>query len=498
MALLASGFTFAQSGILDTSFGNNGIVNIPGTGQVDMAYAVTTQSDGKIIAAGMSVYSYCIKRYNTNGSLDASFGNQGEVIQSIGEISPDIIHDVKVQPDGKIVVTGTADTYRYMFVARYNSNGTPDTGFGTNGVATWDVYPNSTTMQEVATSVFILPDGKLIMAGGVSDPGFMSRWPFIAKFNADGTPDSTFGGIGAILDTDLGTPESVACYPDGKVVFVFLDYINDNYTAVFKRYTSTGETDTSFGTNGNGIVYVSGGVGNYVSRAMTLQPDGKIVAGGMAVTTPNVGDFSVVRLNYDGSRDTTFGTNGMIIPLTTPGHDEIQQIIVQPDGKIIGAGLGHSGQSFTLARYNANGSADTGFGNAGVISTSINTESHQVTGLTLQADGRIVTSNIVYNTPDYAHFLLMRYLGGNGTAGIEELATTGIAIYPNPAANLLNISNPDNIVLDGIGILDITGKVVLQQMGNLQQIDVQNLSPGMYFLKLTTNNKEYLHKFIKQ
>ncbi|MFN0278168.1 MAG: Calx-beta domain-containing protein [Pyrinomonadaceae bacterium] len=338
---------YNSNGLLDTSFNDSGIIQtsigVGGSG----ASSVALQSDGKIVAAGASVASaqsfstpdIAVVRYNNNGSLDASFNGSGIVTTRIG--GGDVAHSVAIQPDGKIIVAGGHNTQSSPLtfaLVRYNSNGSLDTSFnGTGKVLT----PNG-----AAYSVAIQSDGKIIAAGDVG-VNFA-----VARYNADGTLDPSFNGTGVVVTavsqgSDGG--RSVAIQSDGKIVVAgYADDLNQGQTDfVVVRYNSNGTLDTSF--NGTGIVRtaVNSGSQNFTySRSLSIQSDGKIVVVGSALINSNY-TFAVVRYNRDGTLDTSFNGTGKV---TTPSGGGYS-VALQPNGKIVAAGSSNS--NFAIARYNA-------------------------------------------------------------------------------------------------------------------------------------------------
>ncbi len=240
-------------------------------------------------------------------------------------------------------------------------------------------------------------DGKIVMVGGTFTDFVMAR------FNADGSLDTSFG-IGGKVTTDMGSglrPEeglAVAIQGDGKIVVAGYVGINgpgpNKVTTVFAiaRYNSDGSLDTSFGTGGR----VSGGV-NGRARAVVIQPDGKIVlAGDFELELSNgtfVSDFTVARFNTNGSLDLAFGGTGSGQTATDIGQafNTASNVVLQPDGAIVLSGKANCGQAACdhtdVVRYSANGLLDTSFGNGGKLTLAGKLVGE---GLARQADGKLV------------------------------------------------------------------------------------------------------------
>src|SRR5436190_5296595 len=219
--------------MLDPTFGNGGIVITRGSEPrtlLNAASAMAIQADGKIIVVGegAATLGFAVVRYNTDGSLDSSFGSGGIVITEVGSLNYGAA-SVALQPDGKIVVAGKAITdfaFRHtnFAVARYNPNGSLDTSFGGTGAIVTSIGDSNIAV----TSVKIQSDGKIIAAGSSSDPADGDF--VIVRYATDGSLDTSFGGTGIVI-IDIGGPNdhaaSVAIQPDGKIVVAGSSYRAD-------------------------------------------------------------------------------------------------------------------------------------------------------------------------------------------------------------------------------------------------------------------------------
>ncbi|MHA3787497.1 T9SS type A sorting domain-containing protein [Flavobacterium hauense] len=488
---------FAQAGTLDASFGANGISNVPGTSGIgEVARAVTVLDNGKILAAGERLGRACVKRYNSDGTLDATFGGQGEVSNAIGYPHHNPTN-ITIQPDGKILVCGHTNA-KNVFLARFTANGTIDVDFGTNGAVYFYPGAASGTIPLIPHCATVLTDGKIIVTGLIA--GAENTWGiFAVKFNADGIVDTTYGYEGYVGEAASQYPSSSVCYPDGKTVFAIFTTATSfigTFTTL-KRFDETGVLDPTFGQGG--IVQLTNGELDYAIRDMVLQADGKIVAGGGSSTSETTGaEFAITRLNYDGTPDLTFGLSGTVIPFN-PGGEEIFKITVHSDGMIVGAGQDNSSNNFNVVRFNSTGMQDMSFGVNGVAKTSLGSYYHQVNDVTVQPDGKIIVAGMVLlPTSEEYNFLLLRYLGSNTTASLNNNTLTQISLYPNPTSSTLNLANAENLNIESLTVTDMTGKVVLLQKDNNAQLNVEKLPQGMYFL--TVSSKEGIQnlKFIKE
>ncbi|HEY9164622.1 MAG TPA: T9SS type A sorting domain-containing protein [Candidatus Kryptonia bacterium] len=329
----------------------------------DVGVSVALQSDGKILVAGQSRLSlgdaFAVARYNTNGALDNTFGTNGTVRTVIngGDGTVDQGKSIAVQSDGKIVVGGLShNTSGYVFaVARYNSDGTPDHSFGTAGTVTTSI--NGGAGNDYGWSIAVQKNGKIVVAGqSFSSSGNAFA---VARFNSNGTLDNSFGTNGTAR-THIGggdgtddDAESVGIDPNGKLVVGGMSHRDDGYLFAVARYNVNGTLDTSFGTNGTVITQISGGSDYGLCSA--VQSDGKIVLAGFS--SDSAGDaFAMARYKMDGTLDSTLNAVGTI--RTQLSGDLVTQdigtsVAIQRNGKIVMAGFSIfvTGSAFAVVRY---------------------------------------------------------------------------------------------------------------------------------------------------
>lgn len=209
-------------------------------GSNDYIAAMLLQPDGKIVVAGQTTnhtdVRFAMARYNADGSLDNSFGTGGKSAISL-QSQFDIIKGIQRQPDGKIVAVGLSmgGHDRSFAVARFTTDGQLDTGFGTNGFTLTDIVGN----QAGANAVVLQPDGKIIAAGGAYT-GERNQLVLV-RYTTDGQLDSTFGTNGVIIrSSDHGASEeasAIAIQPDGKIVVVGVASIEMTRFSLVVRYT---------------------------------------------------------------------------------------------------------------------------------------------------------------------------------------------------------------------------------------------------------------------
>lgn len=390
----------AQAGRLDPTFGHSGIFTDSFNGGTSQPIAVALQSDGKIVVVGEVSSFGGFVRLNTNGTLDSSFGSGGVVTVRFADVDS-IAVGVGIQTDGKIVAAGTGLPGGGKIV-RLNTNGTVDASFGSSGFVTLSFTPGLFAL---------LPNGRMLVIGDVGG----TANAIIEQFDNNGQPDTTFGSNGKAA-LQMQSVSAVALQGDGKIL------ISSGATGAspfFPAGPSAGSV-ARYNTNGtpDGTFGIAGQVGVLAApTALAVQGDGRILAAG-AITTKlspagNSAGFGVIRLNSDGSVDTSFATHGGTLtgfanfPLTGPFA-----LAIQTNGDIVAAGeAGVSTtqllESFALARYLSTGQLDGTFGTGGRVTTSFGSNAVAFIGaLALQRDGKI----IAVGSNNDSNFIVARYL----------------------------------------------------------------------------------------
>jgi uncharacterized delta-60 repeat protein/CSLREA domain-containing protein len=436
--LLWSSYAFtayARPGDLDPGFGQNGTVTTPIGEAVttEEANSVVLQGDGKVVAGGYTNRNgnvdFALARYNADGTLDSSFGTGGEVVTAISSAS-DVINAVAVQSDGKIIaagITGAGTGQQNIALARYNSDGSLDTSFGSNGIVITVLGPP----ENRANAVALQRDGKIVVAG--SSWSNSARFGAVLRYNSDGSLDSSFGQNGIALISNLSSeqPNAIVVQADGKLVTAGTTFNGVHAKISLIRLTSGGAYDSTFGNGGKVLTSVSAGAD--IANDLAVQADGKLVAAGS--TTGSLGeDTLVVRYNRDGSLDSSFGSGGSVATPVVEGNDHALGVAIQSDGKIVTSGeaeIAGPSTAFSTVRYQANGALDTSFGNQGIALTPVISRSSRgplavpsspftssgAHDLAVQSDGRIVSAGGLGVSRDFAptgDFALLRY-NANGT-----------------------------------------------------------------------------------
>jgi uncharacterized delta-60 repeat protein len=478
-----------NAGDLDTTFGadydKNGVpdgyvlTNSPayakdGTPVGDEAYAVAVYPStdpngnaGKILAAGdRAGASFEAVRLLPNGSPDLGFGSGGFVVPLTNGQG----YDMTVDTQGRILMTGYVGTgvgkksNTDVAIVRMLSTGALDTSFGPNrdGKVVTDVSGRG--LDDDGQDIVIQPDGKIVVVGktGRTDS---SADGFILRYNADGSPDTSFGSGGKVVSTLMpGRFDrfvGVAIQPiDGKIV-VCASYpvTNDVITPwgrYLARYNADGTLDTGFGTGGRVDLPFTPVTSGYFNHPITIQGDGKIVwaEGGVNGTDH---DVTVARLTATGSFDTTFGavsgaarTGYVMIPHA--GDDNAASVKIQPDGKLVVVGFWGDGpaQDPFIARLTPDGTLDPGFGSGGIVIHSFSSGSG-LDDVAVQGDGKLVAVGSA-EPPGLTRpaFLVARFLGDSGpspAAASPPAPSSPTAISPPDQAMLAPLATSTDLDL---------------------------------------------------
>lgn len=366
---------YRADGVPDGSFGSGGFTGIDSSRTADIGYALARLSDGSLLVAGKfgdggPAYSdFGVAKLSADGQLDAGFGAGGIAHVNLAPTSTwnDNASAVAVQSTGKIVLGGVAyategaTTYPRFGLVRFHANGTLDTGFGNNGSL---IVPSPMAAGvDYLTAIARLPDGRLpaddaIIAVGHTAAG---NTAIVLRYSADGQPDPGFGSGGRVLlsaavnggvHTGLSTITAAVMQPDGRLILVGQ---GTDRGFAFIRLLASGAPDPGFGTNGRAHVKFTGATLYDEPFSVTLQGNGKIVAGGYAALNEN--DFAVARLLADGTPDPGFGDGqGRAVTSLSTRTDRAAGVAVAPGGAIVLAGyaqIGSAGQAedFALARF---------------------------------------------------------------------------------------------------------------------------------------------------
>lgn len=573
LVLFSFSFTlkiFSQPGALDVTWGTGGIVTTDFAGSDDKGYSIIQQTDGKIVVAGLSKVGasndFAVVRYDINGVLDPTFGTLGTVTTPIGTAN-DVGQCVVQQSDGKLVVVGyTSNGSDNDFaIVRYNTDGSLDPTFGTGGIVTTTVFPGSF---DQAHSVAIQSDGKLVVVG-YTQSGLNTDFAII-RYDQNGGLDLTFQTSGIVTtDFTTGTDEArtVVIQPDGKIVVGGWSSNGTDLDFAVARFTPFGTLDNTFDFDGK----VTTPIGTLDDKgySLILQNDQKIILAGHSNNgTDN--DFALVRYNPDGSLDNTFDLDGKITTGFFPGGNDLgYSAAIQIDNKILVAGQSLNGtdNDFSVARFNPDGSLDLTFDSDGKVTTNIGGLADVGWAVAVQYDSKTIVAGSG-NVSNY-NMAVTRYngcetidltvlqddtsltatgfglyqwvlcdsvyspipgetnptlpLANNGTYAvvinleicqdtsdcitIDALDLNDISIennlliYPNPVKDIVTVYAAENISEVSIRILSMEGKLIFEQLhfsGNKFMLDLSGLTSGIYIMEVIQKDRVVKTRLVKK
>jgi uncharacterized delta-60 repeat protein len=430
---------------------------------------ITVQPDGKILVGGTftsfnGTTQNRLIRLNTDGTKDTSF--------NIGTGFPAQIYSIVIQPDNKILVGGLFTTFNGQSqkrIIRLNTDGKRDTFFNTG-----TLFDSPSSSQDIR-SIALQPDGKILAGGNFTTTDGVSNF---IRLSANGFKDTSFN-IGTGFSTSNSIVYSVALQLDGKIlVGGYFDKFNGTTQKCIIRLNADGTKDTTFdiGTGFDGSV-----------NSIVAQSDGKILAGGEFTTFNGVTQSRLIRLNADGSKDTSFnigtGFNNV------GGGGSIYSIALQPNGKILVGGnfnmfnglLQHS-----LILLNTDGSKDIIFDIGDGFYNS-------VLAITLQPDSKIWVGGAFATYNETESNLLIRLRGDNALA-TDSYVRNSAMIFPNATSDFINVTGFELEPNENAIIINLNGQVIKSLKINKDRIDVSDLKTGIYFVKI----KNIFSKFIKK
>lgn len=394
----------AAPGQLDASFNGGGIAaEAPFNGR---ANALTRQTaDGMLVVVGSRINGgyneFGVARYSSGGTLDTLFGSNGWV-STVQDWSSEALA-VALQPDGRIVVAGYSnDGIRdNIALVRYTAGGAPDVSFGTSGVVKTSIPGANSRAQAVAIDA----SGRILVAGYVENSGFA-----LLRYTDTGILDTTFGNNGIVTTIFRSVSDVASCLAiqgDGKIVAA--GNSSGGYF-LLARYSADGNPDSQFGFGGS--VQTFAGSLSASIRGLKLQQDGKIVVAGHA-SSFFTRDIAVARYTDSGTLDNTFNSSGMVTTDINNGDDTAYDVAIQANGRIVVAGSSSdsfSFEQFALLRYESDGRADYSFGASGRVLTSVSSSpTSRAQGLLIQPDDKIVAAGYFNNGNN--SFAVARYLG---------------------------------------------------------------------------------------
>lgn len=383
--------TSSHAATLDPAFGTAGTTSTA-FGNYGAAARVVIQPDGRIVTGGQDALgNFVLARYTTSGALDTSFNGTGKISTTPAGSCSGQARALALQADGKIVVAGTScpnfTSTRNFTVYRYNTDGSLDPTFGSEGKATVNFTAGASEACAVAVQ------GSSIWVAGYAGSSFA-----LARLTSSGTLDNSFGGGSGTVTSVVGTSSAFAngivVQADGKPVLA--GYASSVGTVfALTRYTASGVLDTTFGTGGKVLTNVGGTFsGNFaIATSLAIQNDGKLVAAGYANTTSSsYYRFAAVRYTSSGALDSTFGLGTGKVLTAIGNNDAIgNDVAIDANGGIVVGGYSSAGsyRQLTLNRYDPSGSQDYSFG---PVTTTVSNANAEIRGLAIQSDGKLVVT----------------------------------------------------------------------------------------------------------
>ena len=388
-------------GSLDLSFGEGGRVLIDEVGE-GQAHDVTVQADGKILVAGLATDEeyggFALFRFTPDGDLDPTFGEGGRVLTTIGELTS-LARAVALQADGRILVAGRSDLLSgfgsAIALARYDSDGSLDPSFGEGGIVLKRIGTDTGTRYDDAFDVALDPEERIVVTGSHESPDDRTSF-FLLRYDASGALDASFGD-GGVATTAFGTgnarAHAVALLPDGRIATTgFADGASGRAFAL-ARYLPNGALDPSFGTGGTTVTPLSEGTD--AASSIIVLPSGRLLVAGTA-EPEGTSAFALARYESNGSLDASFGDGGTVVtPNAGSNAMKMGDAVLLSNGQVAAVGSSTRPNTLALARYEAHGALDVGFGIEGIAMVGdFRPGADYARDVGLQADGRFVVLGV--------------------------------------------------------------------------------------------------------
>lgn len=372
-----------------------------------------------------------------------------------------------------------------LFVSgAFGNTVTHDASFNGTGYSIQTIvpYPN----YSLGYSFAIQPDGKIVLVGDVVRNNQQDEFALV-RINTDGTLDTSFGTNGvviAMLGSNSDSISKVRIQPDGKILLAGVSWaVGSASNIMLVRYNSNGTLDTTFNSTGYVTYNVSGESEEYAGD-IALQPDGKIVVVGDSRPSFSApGKILVMRFNADGTLDTTFDGDGVLL-ITTPAGGAAGQIIVLSDGKLLVTGYRNDGAkpNFLLMRLNSDGTSDTSFGTGGSTTTSVSSDPNYISSTDRQSDGKIVVVGSNYLARYSADGILDTSFGTNGKTLVPSVYET----------NFIRVTTGDKILVSSRGAYRFTANGALDthfNNGGARYMGIINLTCFSSAIEIQTDGK---------
>lgn len=481
------GLMTAQDGQLDPTWNSNGILQMDVSGGHDTPHGIIIQPDNKVVVAfsggfpNASNFDFGVVRFLEDGLVDSTFGVDGIYHYSNSNAS-DLLYDIKIMADGGLLLTGSygvepANTD--FFLVKLDGNGVPDPSFGMDGLV---ILPIDTGLDYARSSVE-LDDGKIVVCGYSHVPGFNFRRNVVVRFNADGSLDDTFGTAGMFIWNDNGTANemyNIGILADGGILAGgFSNPAGSERHALYKILADGSGLDASFGNMGEVLAPFEG-----KGYGMLIHTNGNIYLTGGA-SGPLGNDLLILAYDQNGMPVVDFGIDGaqkVDSDVSDIGFGITQQL----DGKILvcgesGGGFGGAPRAFYTVRFTEDGMLDVTWADNGIAREEVSTFFAWADKVTVMPDGRVMVAGPCAHTNN--DMVVVRY-GNAPVSFIPTVASINFKSFPNPVTDRLFIQS--NEQLESYQITNLNGQ--LMSRGNFlfeqsqYEILVNDFPNGNYVL----------------
>lgn len=495
-------FLNVNAQVRDTTFGLNGNVRTSIGTSNEMASHVLIQSDGKILVAGgqadhpiFGPQRFATVRYLSNGNLDTSFGTNGKATFLFE--SQSFLNDISLQSDGKILLAGQSSSG--YCVARVFTDGTLDTSFGTNGFTVLAPAFGSAGIN----SVVVYQDDSFLVTGAEQIQNSTNFSLKLIKFTSNGFIDTSFGNQGILmpdLDFESNSGGKIQIQVDGKIVIGGTSKVNENNTLIDKSYflrlNADGSLDTNFGTDG--IILISN---NYKLTDFILESNNDIILIGNVNTNAQGTSGNIFISKYDnlGLLDSSFGTNGRTIVSVNTFAEYANTITKQSDGKFLLGGSYFNTSTVTdglIVRFLQNGQIDNTFGTNGVFQVGVSNGTDIITDMIMTPNNQIVTTGYANYSTNFDFSTLRINIDITLDSNIEEKIFCNV--YPNPVVDVFHIVSQE--LIDGVELYDLNGRLLLKKDHNDFEcvFSIADFPKGVYLIKITSKKGLHTEKIVKE
>lgn len=496
----------SQNISLDTTFGTNGYQYEYGVFSGNYrTSAILLPNEQTLVAGTMNASNqFYISKYNSNGSFDTTFGTNGNGSTTTSSINDqkESVYTMVLQQDGKIIVAGQSDInpslsgyYYNAFLARFNADGSLDTSFGNNGYVKTELGSN----EDYISDIYVTSTANIYaVAHSISGSGINTAQ--VLKYDSNGDLETSFGtnGIKNIAFANHINLTSIFVQNDTSIILSGSSTSTTNDKDFFlAKLNSIGDFDTTFGTNG--LVFTDFGYLNESINEFVIT-DTKIIAVGTISSTSFLPHIGIASYNFDGSLDTSFNTNGKLIDSpdasdynTSFGTD----INIMPNGKLLISGntIGNNNYDLILTAYNTDGTRDSSFGTNGQFLHQNSTLQEFSNDVIIQSNGKILSVGVKTSSANTsAQTMLVRFKDAYPLNTDSFELDSALTLFPNPTQDIVWINTKNDI--ENITIYSLSGQLI-KEIEGAKNISISFLQAGMYIIKVRDKQKYHFSKIVK-